>query len=132
MLGDKRTREGISLDVSGDEDAVYDDGYLRVEHGKFYVACAGKPIYNLTRKEFLILSRLVRAMGRPVTKQEIWDFAWEGDAKFNRDTLRVHVAGLRRKLSPFGLDIVAVVHVGYRLMSLARRTDGRVGETFHE
>ena len=126
MLGDKRTREGISLNVSGDEDAVYDDGYLRVEHDKFYFTCAGKPLYNLTRKEFLILSRLVRAMGRPVTKQEIWGFAWEGGAEFNRDTLRVHVAGLRRKLSPFGLDIVAVVHVGYRLMSLAGRAEGDV------
>lgn len=126
MLGDKRTREGISLNVSGDEDAVYDDGYLRVEHDKFYVTCAGKPLYNLTRKEFLILSRLVRATGRPVTKQEIWGFAWEGGAEFNRDTLRVHVAGLRRKLSPFGLDIVAVVHVGYRLMSLAGRAEGDV------
>ncbi len=126
MLGDKRTPEGLSLNVSREEDAVYDDGYLRVEHGKFYVACAGKPLYNLTRKEFLILSRLVRAMGRPVTKQEIWGFAWEGDAGFNRETLRVHVAGLRRKLSPFGLDIVAVVHVGYRLMSMARRAEGEV------
>ena len=116
----------MSLNISGDEDAVYDDGYLRVEHGKFYVACAGNPLYNLTRKEFLILSRLVRAMGRPVTKQEIWGFAWKGDAEFNRDTLRVHVASLRRKLSPFGLDIIAVVHVGYRLMSLTRRAEGDV------
>jgi DNA-binding response OmpR family regulator len=126
MLGDKRTPEGLSLNVSSDEDAVYDDGYLRVEHGKFYVACAGKPLYNLTRKEFLILSRLVQAVGRPVTKQEIWGFAWEGDVEFNRDTLRVHVASLRRKLSTFGLDIVAVVHVGYRLMSLAGRAEENV------
>jgi DNA-binding response OmpR family regulator len=126
MLGDKRTPEGLSINVSSDEDAVYDDGYLRVEHGKFYVACAGKPLYNLTRKEFLILSRLVQAVGRPVTKQEIWGFAWEGDVEFNRDTLRVHVASLRRKLSTFGLDIVAVVHVGYRLMSLAGRAEENV------
>jgi len=125
-LGEERIPEDLSLNISGDEDAVYDDGYLRVEHGKFYVACAGNPLYNLTRKEFLILSRLVRAMGRPVTKQEIWGFAWKGDAEFNRDTLRVHVASLRRKLSPFGLDIIAVVHVGYRLMSLTRRAEGDV------
>ena len=123
-LGEERIPEDLSLKVSGDEDAVYDDGYLRVEHGKFYVACAGNPLYNLTRKEFLILSRLVRAMGRPVTKQEIWGFAWKGDAEFNRDTLRVHVASLRRKLSPFGLDIIAVVHVGYRFMSLTRGAKG--------
>jgi DNA-binding response OmpR family regulator len=125
-LGEERIPEDLSLNVSGDEDAVYDDGYLRVEHGRFYVACAGNPLYNLTRKEFLILSRLVRAMGRPVTKQEIWGFAWKGDAEFNRDTLRVHVASLRRKLSPFGLDIIAVVHVGYRLMSFTRRAEGDV------
>jgi DNA-binding response OmpR family regulator len=125
MLGDERIPEDLPLNVSGTAGAVYDDGYLRVEHDNFYVACAGKPLYNLTRKEFLILSRLVRAMGRPVTKQEIWGFAWRGDSEFNWDTLRVHVASLRRKLSPFGLDIVAVVHVGYRLMSLARRTDER-------
>lgn len=126
MLGDERLPEDPSLKVLGAENAVYDDGYLRVEHDSFYVACAGRPLYNLTRKEFLILSRLVRAMGRPVTKQEIWGFAWRGDSEFNRDTLRVHVASLRRKLSPFGMDIVAVVHVGYRLMTLARRTDERV------
>ena len=125
-LGEERIPEDLSLKVSGDEDAVYDDGYLRVEHGKFYVACAGNPLYNLTRKEFLILSRLVRAMGRPVTKQEIWGFAWKGDAEFNRDTLRVHVASLRRKLSPFGLDIIAVVHIGYRFMSFTRRAEGEV------
>lgn len=125
MLGDERIPEDPSLNVSGAESAAYDDGYLRVEHDNFYVACAGRPLYNLTRKEFLILSRLVRALGRPVTKQEIWGFAWRGDSEFNKDTLRVHVASLRRKLSPFGLDIVAVVHVGYRLMTLARRTDER-------
>jgi DNA-binding response OmpR family regulator len=126
MLGEERTSEDPSLAPSNADSAVYDDGYLRVEHGKFYVACAGKPLYNLTRKEFLILSLLVRAMGRPVTKQEIWGHAWEGDAKFNRDTLRVHVATLRRKLSTFGLDIVAVVHVGYRLISSAVRAEGDV------
>jgi DNA-binding response OmpR family regulator len=126
MLGEERTSEALSLAPSNADSAIYDDGYLRVEHGKFYVACAGKPLYNLTRKEFLILSRLVRAMGRPVTKQEIWSHAWEGDAEFNRDTLRVHMATLRRKLSTFGLDIVAVVHVGYRLISSAVRADGDV------
>lgn len=94
---------------------VYDDGHLRVEHNKFYVSCAGKPLYDLTRKEFLILSSLVRGAGRPVTKQEIWGSAWGNQTRFNYDTFRVHIASLRRKLSPCGLDVVAVVHVGYRL-----------------
>ncbi len=129
MLGEKRIPEDLSLNASvGDECAIYDDGYLRVEHDKFYVACAGKPLFNLTRKEFLILSALVRAAGRPVTKQAIWGFAWRDDTEFNRDTLRVHVASLRRKLSPFGVDVVAVVHVGYRLTTLVRRVEGDAPE----
>ena len=126
MLGEDKLPGYPVLNISEADAAVYDDGYLRVEHDKFYVACAGKPLYNLTRKEFLILSRLVREIGRPVAQQEIWGFAWKGEAKFNRDTLRVQVANLRRKLSPFGLDIVASVHVGYRLMSSAKRAEGDV------
>lgn len=124
MLGEERLQEDLSLSASGGDGAIYDDGYLRVEHDKFYVACAGKPLYNLTRKEFLILSRLAREAGRPVTKQEIWGFAWRGAAAFNHETLRVHIASLRRKLSPFELDIIAVVHVGYRLVCLAERGEG--------
>ncbi len=116
----------LSLNNSGAEGAVYDDGYLRVEHNKFFVACAGKPLYNLTRKEFLILSRLARAAGRPVTKQEIWGFACRDDVEFNQNTFRVQVASLRRKLSPFGLDIVAMVHVGYRLVTFTGGTEGEI------
>ena len=126
MLGKERLPGDITLSASRDEGTIYDDGYLRVEHNKYYVACAGKPLYNLTLKEFLILSRLVRETGRAVTKQEIWDYAWKNGAEFNRDTLRVHVATLRRKLSSFGLDIVAVINVGYRLVRLAERAGGDV------
>jgi len=45
---------------------IYDDGYLRVEHDKYYLACQGRPIYTLSRTEFLIISRLARDFGRPV------------------------------------------------------------------
>lgn len=98
---------------------IYDDGYLRVEHSSYYTACDGQPLYNLTRKEFLILSRLVRNAGRIVSKQEIWSHVWGAETEINHSTLRVHVASLRRKLSPFGLDIVVVVHISYRLARTA-------------
>src|SRR5215475_9212097 len=113
MLEEERQQEAKSHSNSSTECAVYDDGYLRVEHNKFFVTCAGRPLYNLTRKEFLILSRLAREAGRPVTKQDLWEFGWKDAAEFNHNTFRVQIASLRRKLSPFGLDIVAMVHVGY-------------------
>src|SRR5262245_4209503 len=126
MLKEEWPLKAKSHNQSGDECAVYDDGYLRVEHNKFFVACAGRPLYNLTRKEFLILSRLAREAGRPVTKQDLWGSAWKGAAEFNHNTFRVQISSLRRKLSPFGLDIVAMVHVGYRLVTLAGGIEGDI------
>lgn len=98
------------------EEDVYDDGYLRVEHQRFYVTFAGRPLYDLTRKEFFILSRLARQFGRAVRSEEVWQAAWGDGVAANLQTLRVHVATLRRKLAPFGLDVPAVVHTGYRLI----------------
>lgn len=98
------------------EEEVYDDGYLHVEHQRFYVTFAGRPLYDLTRKEFFILSRLARQFGRAVHAEEVWQAAWGDGVTANLRTLRVHVATLRRKLAPFGLDVPAVVHTGYRLI----------------
>lgn len=94
---------------------MYDDGYLRVEHQSFYVSCGGRPLYHLSHREFLILSRLARSAGRRVTKEQIWDSVWGDTAAFNARNCRVHIANLRRKLAPFDLDIIAMVNVGYRL-----------------
>ena len=55
---------------------VHDDGYLRVEHKNYYVACAGKSL-KLPRTEFLIFSRLARTPERIVTAEELWQYAWE-------------------------------------------------------
>ena len=113
--GEERIPEDLSLNALDADSAVYDDGYLRVEHDRFYVSCGGQPLWRLSRREFLILSRLARGAGRPVTKEEIWACVWGDAAVFNSGNFRVHIANLRRKLAPFGLDIVAMVHVGYRL-----------------
>jgi len=98
---------------------VYDDGYLRVEHDKYYVECGGQPLYNLSRTEFLILSRLARDFGRPVNHADLWGDVWEAKAGYNSSALKVHVANIRRKLAPYSLDIVPMVNIGYRLIKTA-------------
>lgn len=98
---------------------TYDDGYLHVEHANYYVTCGGKPLYHLTRKEFLLLSRLARDIKRPVSKQTLWQCAWGVNTALNAKTFHVHIASLRRKLLPYGLDIVVAVHIGYRLARTA-------------
>ena len=96
------------------EPNVYDDGYLRVEYDYFYLACRGIPIYSISRLEFLIFACLLRANGRPVSHQEIWRQVWhEEDLKDN--IIRVHVTNVRRKLKPFGINIMPMSGVEYYL-----------------
>jgi DNA-binding response OmpR family regulator len=97
---------------------VYDDGYLRVEHGNYYVSCGGSPI-KLPRTEFLIFSRLVRTPERIVTAKDLWDYAWGNDKPLNTESLHVYIYRLRAKLATYNLQIETMVNVGYRLMTKA-------------
>ena len=95
---------------------VYDDGYLRVEHRNYYVACGGSPI-KLPRTEFLIFSRLTRTPNRIVAADELWSSVWGGNKPLNSESLHVYIYRLRAKLSDFGLQIETMVNVGYRLIT---------------
>jgi DNA-binding response OmpR family regulator len=73
---------------------------------------------NLTAKEFQILSRLVRELGRPIPQTAIWAAAWDANTEFDdraAKLLRVYMSTLRRKLKRFGLYILAKPSVGYVL-----------------
>jgi two-component system, OmpR family, response regulator len=96
---------------------IYDDGYLRVEHDNYYVACAGQ-VVQFPRKEFLIISRLVRNPRRIVHSEDIWQHAWGTKTEFNAESLHVHIYRLRRRLAPFNLQIETMINVGYRLITL--------------
>jgi DNA-binding response OmpR family regulator len=94
---------------------VYDDGYLRVEHKNYYVACAGQSL-KLPRTEFLIFSRLARTPERIVSAEELWEYAWGTAKPVNAESLHVYIYRLRNKLTPFKLRIDTMVNVGYRLL----------------
>lgn len=96
-------------------DDVYDDGYLRVEHKNYYVACAGQSL-KLPRTEFLIFSRLARTPERIVTAEDLWHYAWGATKPVNAESLHVYIYRLRNKLLPFHLRIDTMVNVGYRLL----------------
>ena len=94
---------------------VYDDGYLRVEHKNYYVACGGQAL-KLPRTEFLILSRLARSPERIVTAEELWEYAWGSDKPVNMESLHVYIYRLRNKLTNSKISIDTMVNVGYRLL----------------
>lgn len=97
------------------EEDVYDDGYLRVEHQNYYLACGGEPMY-LPRVEFLLMSRLSRSINRVVRSEELWRAAWENSKPLNSASLHVYIHRLRTKLAPYRLQIDTVINVGYRLL----------------
>jgi two-component system alkaline phosphatase synthesis response regulator PhoP len=96
-------------------DDVYDDGYLRVEHKNYYVACDGQSL-KLPRTEFLILSRLARSPERIVTAEELWEYAWGNGKPVNMESLHVYIYRLRNKLTASKVSIDTMVNVGYRLL----------------
>jgi DNA-binding response OmpR family regulator len=97
-------------------DEIYDDGFLRVEHRNYYVACNGVPL-KLPRTEFLIFSRLTRTPNRIVTADDLWSSVWGTNKPLNSESLHVYIYRLRAKLSDFGLQIETMVNVGYRLIT---------------
>lgn len=104
------------------ENDVYDDGYLRVEHNNYYVACKGQAI-SLPRTEFLILSRLIRSPERIVSSVELWRHAWGSTKPLNPESLHVYIYRLRNKLAPYHLRIDTMVNVGYRLTPCEELSD---------
>lgn len=96
-------------------DDVYDDGYLRLEHKNYYIACGGQSL-KLPRTEFLILSRLARSPERIVTADELWEYAWGSEKPVNTESLHVYIYRLRNKLIDSKISIDTMVNVGYRFI----------------
>lgn len=94
-------------------DPPMDAGPLRVDPATRVVTRDGKQV-ELTRKEFDLLTVLVREAGRVVSREQlllrVWRTTWPGTLR----TLEVHVGTLRSKLGAPGL-IETVRGVGYRL-----------------
>lgn len=100
---------------------AYDDGHLSVEHENYYVSIGGQQL-QLPRKEFRILSRLVRNPARIVPSEDIWRHAWGEGVPFNNESLHVHIHRLRRRIEPAGSQIETMVYVGYRLITASQET----------
>lgn len=93
--------------------APFDDGTLIVNFDDMRVACGGGEV-KLTRKEFALLTALVRNQNRVATRQKLLDDVWGHDYYGDTRTLDVHVRRLRQKLGKCSGYIETVVGVGYR------------------
>lgn len=92
---------------------TYEDGKLRIDFDDMRVVCDEEDV-KLTRKEFALLTHLVKNTGRVATRQKlldnVWGYSYFGDTR----TLDVHIRRLRQKLGECSDCIETVVGVGYR------------------
>jgi len=94
---------------------TYKDDKLAVDFADMRVICDGTDV-KLTRKEFALLSHLIKNSGRVATRQQlldnVWGYSYFGDTR----TLDVHIRRLRQKMDECGKCIETVVGIGYRFI----------------
>ncbi len=104
-------RLALRLGGALDEVVCWEDVEFSVARRQ--VSRGGLPL-ALTRSELDILGYLVRRAGRPVTRQDLRDYALLAEEASIDRTIDSHVAHLRRKLGPPGRAVETVWGVGYR------------------
>jgi two-component system, OmpR family, alkaline phosphatase synthesis response regulator PhoP len=101
--------------VEKDEIPKYEDEKLAVDFADMRVTCTEGDV-KLTRKEFALLTHLIKNTGRVATRQQlldnVWGYSYFGDTR----TLDVHIRRLRQKLGDCGGCVETVVGVGYRFI----------------
>jgi two-component system KDP operon response regulator KdpE len=85
--------------VAGTEKAQprYDDGRLGIDLARRAVVLDGLPL-SLTRKEYAVLSLLLRHAGRVVTQQQLLREIWGASHVQDSQYLRIVIGKLRQKL----------------------------------
>jgi two-component system OmpR family response regulator len=91
-------------------------GGLRVDPASRRVARDGTPV-ELTAREFDVLHLLASRAGQVVTRYDILDTVWDGEADLRSNVIDVHLASIRAKIDkPFGTASITTLRgVGYRL-----------------
>ena len=92
-----RMRGLLRLKPDGDRTPVFDDGHLRIDQSLRQVWVEGEPVV-LSRKEWALLSLLLRHAGRVVKQPQLMRELWGPSHVEDTHYLRVLVAKLRSKL----------------------------------
>lgn len=92
-----RMRGLLRLKPDGDRTPVFDDGHLRIDQSLRQVWLEGEPVV-LSRKEWALLSLLLRHAGRVVTQPQLMRELWGPSHVEDTHYLRILVAKLRSKL----------------------------------
>ena len=107
-------RAGMAREAGNGEETVLRAGDMTVDLPGRKVTVAGNDV-ELTRKEFDLLTALLRNRGRVLTRNRLLEQVWGYDYPGETRTVDVHIRRLRQKLGDeAGAEIETVVGVGYR------------------
>ena len=122
--GRSRARARAEHGARGGHD-VLSVGDLHLHPLSYSLTVAGVPV-ALPPREFELLRLLMRHADRVVTREQINGEVWgRQSAAAGGNTIAVHMARLRARLTPAGVDLVTVRGVGYRLSgACGRRSAG--------
>ncbi len=95
------TREPVRM-INGSHLRILDNSYELSD---------GMDTVRFTKAEFQIFSPLFRKIGSFVKREELFEAEFSQKSR----SLDVHIASIRKKIRPFGLDIETLRGVGYRL-----------------
>lgn len=107
------TGQGAGSGAAG-EPAVLRAGPLTIDTSKHEVTVDGQAV-RLTLTEFKLLTALVSARGRVLTRDQLMDKAMGADVFVTDRAIDVHVTAIRKKLGSANWLIHTVRGVGYRL-----------------
>ena len=94
---------------------IFKIGNLTIDFSKIKVIIGNKPV-ELTAKEFELLSALIKAKGRVLSRDYLLDNIWGFDQaiEIQSRTVDVHIQTLRKKLKTEAKRVVTVKNYGYR------------------
>lgn len=96
------------------ENVILQLGNITLDTVSHEVKKDGKSV-DLTLKEYMVLEYLMRNQGRVVTRDTLYDHAWDfADISFS-NTVNVHIKNLRQKLHDNGNHIQTVRGIGYKM-----------------
>lgn len=94
---------------------IFRAGNLAIDFSKIKVSVGNKQL-ELTAKEFELLSALIKAKGRVLSRDYLLDNIWGFDnaLEIQSRTVDVHIQTLRKKLKQEAKRVVTVKNYGYR------------------
>jgi DNA-binding response OmpR family regulator len=120
----RRAEQGAAPDAGGEGEAgVLKAGPLTIDTSKHEVTVNGE-LARLTLTEFKLLTALVTARGRVLTRDQLMDKAMGSDVFVTDRAIDVHVTAIRKKLGPASWLVHTVRGVGYRLQETPEEESG--------